>query len=237
MTTPGSPFDQVPALAWTSERTLRITLGDQISPATSDAVAAVDDALRAAVLPGVSDITPAYASVFVEFDPLTLDPAVAESAVLTAIKSVAQRSAGEPRLIEVPVCYADEFAPDLSDVAALHGISAEAVIKLHTSGSYRVAFLGFTPGFAYLSGLSKGLHTPRLVRPRTTVPAGSVAIGGAQTGVYPHPTPGGWRIVGRTPIVMFDAARRPAAHLSIGDRVQFVPIDRARFDLIARGGK
>ena len=131
--------------------------------------------------------------------------------------------------VEIPVCYGGEFGPDLEDVAALHIMTAEQVIDLHSSATYRVYFLGFVPGFAYLGELPRKLVTPRLGTPRKRVPPGSVAIAGHQTGVYPFATPGGWRLLGRTPLRMFQADREGLSLVSIGDRVRFAPISAARF--------
>jgi inhibitor of KinA len=140
----------------------------------------------------------------------------------------------EPREVEIPVCYGGDFGPDLREVAASRGLSPEQVIELHTSTSYLVYFLGFVPGFAYLGELPEALVTPRLGSPRKKVPAGSVGIAGNQTGVYPFETPGGWRLLGRTPLAMFRADREHLSVLSIGDRVRFVPILRELFEELRR---
>jgi inhibitor of KinA len=131
--------------------------------------------------------------------------------------------------VEIPVCYGGEYGPDLEEVAALRGIDTEQVVRLHSSAAYQVYFLGFVPGFAYLGELPDELVTPRLATPRKKVPAGSVGITGNQTGVYPFATPGGWRLLGRTPVAMFRAEREGLSLLSIGDRVRFMPISRERF--------
>ena len=135
----------------------------------------------------------------------------------------------EPRQVEIPVCYGGEYGPDLNDVAAMHGMTPEQAIELHSSTNYLVYFLGFVPGFAYLGELPEALVTPRLAIPRRSVLRGSVGIAGNQTGVYPFATPGGWRLLGRTPISMFRSDRDGLSLLSIGDRVRFVPISREQF--------
>ena len=164
-----------------------------------------------------------------KFDALRLDHAELE-AQLRLLLDVAHNVVPPPaREIEIPVLYGGEFGPDLDDVAALHGITSGDVVRLHSEGEYTVCFLGFVPGFAYLGGLPDALATPRLASPRKRVPPGSVAIGGNQTGVYPFPTPGGWRILGRTPLAMFRADRDPASLLAIGDRVRFFSIGADRF--------
>ena len=134
--------------------------------------------------------------------------------------------------MEIPVCYGGDFGPDLSEVAALHRSTPEQVIELHAATTYLVYFLGFVPGFAYLGELPEALVTPRLAAPRRRVPAGSVGIAGNQTGVYPFETPGGWRLLGRTPTPMFRAGANPQSLLSTGDRVRFVPISRERFETL-----
>ena len=137
-------------------------------------------------------------------------------------------------LIEIPVCYDGEFAPDLGNVARHSSLAEEQVIALHSGGDYFVYFLGFAPGFAYLGGLAGALHVPRLVTPRKQVSAGSVGIGGAQTGIYPNDSPGGWQLIGRTPLRMFDASSEPPSRLQPGDRVRFRRIDRGEFDRLAQ---
>ena len=129
-----------------------------------------------------------------------------------------------PPTVEIPVCYGNEYGPDLADLAATHGISPERVVELHCGAQYIVYFVGFVPGFAYLGGLPPELATPRLDKPRQRVPVGSVAIGGDQTGVYPMETPGGWRIIGATPMAIFDRSLPNLSRLSIGNRVRFKPI-------------
>jgi inhibitor of KinA len=134
---------------------------------------------------------------------------------------------------EIPVCYEPPFGPDLAEVARAHGLRVEEAVRLHGEPVYTVEFLGFAPGFPYLSGLPDRLRTPRLERPRVRVPAGSVAVAGAQAGIYPRETPGGWRLLGRTPCELFDAGLERPARLRPGESVRFVAIERARFDAIA----
>jgi inhibitor of KinA len=140
----------------------------------------------------------------------------------------------EPRQLEIPVCYGGEYGPDLNDVAAMHGMTPAQAIEIHSSTDYLVYFLGFVPGFAYLGELPEALVTPRLATPRRRVPAGSVGIAGSQTGVYPFATPGGWRLLGRTPMAMFRTDRDGLSLLSIGDRVRFMPISREQFAALER---
>jgi KipI family sensor histidine kinase inhibitor len=178
---------------------------------------------------GIRNVHPAYCSLLIKFDAIKLRHSELEAILRKYLDRLEKVSLPEPRQREIPVCYGGEYGPDLTDVAAMHGLTPAQVIELHSSASYLVYFLGFVPGFAYLGELPQALVTPRLATPRRTVPAGSVGIAGTQTGVYPAATPGGWRLLGRTPIPMFRADESGLSFLSIGDRVRFVPISPERF--------
>jgi KipI family sensor histidine kinase inhibitor len=194
-------------------------------------VLAVLQKLEAADLPGVIEIAPAFASVAVFLE----SPerfAECEAAIPAALER-RQRAAARSRVtrsVEVPVCYDAAYALDLEEVAKQSGLSPAKVVTCHAAGRYHVRCVGFTPGFPYLSGLPEVLTTARRATPRTTVPAGSVAIAGRQAGIYPLPSPGGWNIIGRTPLCLFDVTRKPAALCAPGDRVRFVPITREEFE-------
>jgi KipI family sensor histidine kinase inhibitor len=211
-----------------SDRSLQIRLGDSIDLDTHHRVLKLLRLLESEPLPGVINVHPAYASVLVVFDPLRwrhddLEPVLREYAARSEALQLPP-----PRQIDIPVAYGGAFGPDLPDVARLNGLSAEAVIELHSSAVYTVYFLGFAPGFGYLGSLPRVIATPRLDVPRRRVPAGSVGIAGEQTGVYPFATPGGWRLIGRTPRRMFDAGK--GSVLRIGDEVRFHPISAADFE-------
>ena len=219
---------------------LIVRLSDDFSPETSSraALGAVRH-LEAAAIPGVIELAPAYNTVGVFYDPTRVESALDESPfdVLAAkIQSILNAAAFEtqseerPRVIEVPVCYDLEFAADLGDVALHVGLPVDEVARRHSTASYQVNCVGFTPGFPYLSGLPTELATPRRATPRTEIPAGSVAIGGAQTGIYPRKSPGGWNVIGRTPLRLFDVRREPPAIFQAGDQVRFRRISRAEFD-------
>lgn len=168
-------------------------------------------------IPGVVNLHPAYASVLVVFDPMRTEHRAVEQAIL----SLPGRPLHVPRTHHrIPVRY---DGPDLDNVAALHGLTREQVITLHSESVYTVAFLGFAPGFGYLTGLPEILRTPRLAVPRKLVPAGSVGIAGQQTGIYPLATPGGWQLIAKTDVKMFDPDRTPMSLLQPGDRVSFEP--------------
>ena len=178
---------------------------------------------------GVRNLHPAYCSLLVKFDALRVRHEELEATLRRHLARLGEVKLPAARHVEIPVCYGGEFGPDLAEVCALHGMTETRTIELHASVEYLVYFLGFVPGFAYLGELSQELVTPRLAAPRKRVPTGSVGIAGNQTGVYPFATPGGWRLLGRTPVKMFQAERSGLSLLCIGDRVRFTPISRKQF--------
>ena len=167
---------------------------------------------------------PTYRSLLVHYDPLRLGYDDVVHLVGEQLQRVGEVPLPESRVVEVPTLYGGESGPDIAFVAEHNGLSVEEVIRIHSSVDYTVYMLGFTPGFPYLGGMSAAIATPRLETPRPRVPAGSVGLAGQQTGVYPIESPGGWRIIGRTPLVLFDPQRDPPALLAAGDRVRFVPV-------------
>jgi inhibitor of KinA len=185
--------------------------------------------------PGVVDVAPAFTTVSIFFDPRRRSCAEVAAAAAERLATLGEVATPTPRAVEIPVAYGGELGPDLAETAALAGLSAEEVVRRHAAAEYRVAFIGFVPGFPYLRGLPAELAVPRLAAPRTRVPAGSVGIGGGQTGVYPLESPGGWRIIGRTPLRLFAAERSPAALLAAGDRVRFRAVSPAEFARIDGG--
>ncbi|MBB2488155.1 5-oxoprolinase subunit PxpB [Mitsuaria sp. WAJ17] len=173
----------------------------------------------------VIDCVPGMGNLSWVFDPDRLNGDKACARLMQLWQAELERPAPalqSGRLVEIPVHYGGEAGPDLAGVARHHGLPPREVVRLHSQAEYRVFFLGFLPGFAYLDGLPAALHTPRLATPRTAVPAGSVGIGGAQTGVYPCASPGGWQLIGRTALCLFNAEARPPTLLQPGDRLRFV---------------
>jgi inhibitor of KinA len=211
---------------------------------TLDEVLRVFELLQRAAIPGVIELAPAYNSVAVFFDPVAVlksDGATndafdevakrIQSVITSSFKRRRRRSAASvPRVIEIPVCYDAEFGFDLDRVAQHTDLSEREIIDLHSTSEYRVACIGFVPGFTFLAGLPKNLATPRRDEPRKEIPSGSVGIGGAQTGIYPLRSPGGWNLIGRTPLKLFDPVKNPPTFLSPGDRVRFRAITRSEFD-------
>jgi KipI family sensor histidine kinase inhibitor len=222
--------DATPDIERLGEDGLLLRLGSRIDPAVNARVHAIARRLDASRPPWVRDIVPAYASlaVFVDVGHGTdmtrlLDNATAWLRV-EALDADGRGDVVAARLVEIAVRYGGADGPDLEALAAHAGLDAAEVVARHAAVEYTVAMLGFAPGFPYLLGLDPSLEMARLDTPRTRVPAGSVGIGGAQTGIYPHPGPGGWRILGRTEAVLFDSRRDPPSLLCAGDRVRFVPI-------------
>lgn len=219
-----TPDARAPRLLPASDTALLAVLAERPSEEATAAVLALRDALAAAPPPGLVDLRPAYASLLVVFDPCVTTHARVGEEVRRRLPLRDLPLAPAGRTVEVPVCYGAECAPDLAVVARGAGVTPAEAAALHAGATYRVAFLGFSPGFAYLLGLPPLLATPRLPAPRPRVPAGSVAIAGGQAGLYPRATPGGWRLVGRTPLPLFDPARPEPSLLLPGDAVRFVPV-------------
>jgi inhibitor of KinA len=218
-----------PRLLAASDRSFLVSFGERISLDHHRRVLSLLRLFDLHPLQGVVDLIPAYSSILVRFDPRRMDHAQISAHVERLLARRAETRAPEPGLLEVPVCYGGAFGPDLEEVGRIRGLSPERVVTLHAATEYRAYFLGFVPGFAYLGDLPEPIVCPRLSAPRREVPAGSVGIAGSRTGIYPMITPGGWRLIGRTPLRMFDSRRRPMSLLAIGDRVRFTPVTPERF--------
>jgi inhibitor of KinA len=216
------------------DQAITVTLGDAISEAAHRRVRAAVARLTAHRPAALIDIVPAFVSVTVHYDPSAVDAASPFEGMVAHLEEIlsglAANELAPARLVEIPVCYGGVFGPDLEEVARRHDLRPEDVVRIHTDGEYLVYMVGFMPGFAYLGGLAERIATPRRNAPRQAVPAGSVGIGGQQTGVYPIESPGGWNLIGRTPRRIFDPTRTEPSLLSTGDRVKFVSIPRDEFD-------
>jgi inhibitor of KinA len=215
-----------------SDQALLVYLGEEIGLRTHERVVRLLRLLQREPLAWVRNLQPAYCSLLVSFDACVVDHARVEATLRSYEKRAEEIALPAPRLVEIPVCYGGEFGPDLEKVASLHGLKPERVIELHSSQTYHAYFLGFAPGFAYLGDLPDALATPRLATPRRKVPAGSVGIAGKQTAVYPFATPGGWNLLGRTPLHMFRVDREPMELLDVGDEVRFRPITHEEFSAL-----
>ncbi len=202
-----------------------LRLGDHIDEAVQRRVRAIYGHLGKNPPPAAIEIVPAFTTVAVHYDPARARYADFAAAVLAAARGFEEELVALPRTITIPVRYGGEFGPDLAHVAESAGLTTAEVVRRHTAGDYLVHMIGFAPGFPYLGGLDARIACPRRESPRTRVPAGSVGIGGNQTGVYPIESPGGWQIIGRTDLLLFDPLRDPPALLEAGDRVRFVVSD------------
>lgn len=208
-----------------------LQIGNEISEQVNREVVNALAAIRRADISGVCELVPTYTSICIHYDPAVLSYEALRNALkLVKVDPIEEKSDQEERVVEIPVCYGGEYGPDLEFVAEHNGLTAEEVVRRHSNGQYLVYMLGFLPGFAYMGGMDKTIACPRLISPRTKIPAGSVGIAGAQTGIYPLSSPGGWQLIGRTPLKMFaiDGEQTTFA-LSAGDRVRFVPITEEVF--------
>ncbi len=192
-------------------------------------VSSLSSSLQAARIPGFEAFVPAFASLTVYYDPYSMDWALVEDSLRKQVLELTVTHRVQGKLVEIPVCYDLELAVDLSELAQLHGMPINEVVRLHSTADYVVQMIGFAPGFPYLSGLPQPLETARRITPRLRIPTGSVAIGGTQTGIYTLETPGGWNIIGRTPVALFQPQNDPPCLLCAGDRIRFVPITLNEF--------
>lgn len=209
---------------------ISVEFGDSIDPEINSRVRRLFTALKSQRRPGILDLNPTYRSLFIQYDPMECSFERLAQIVDECIES---GDGPDERAFEVkvvPVCYGGEFGPDLDEVAAFHALGANDVIRLHLAPVYQVYMIGFTPGFAYLGGLDERLHTPRKSEPRKKVVAGSVGIADQQTGIYPIESPGGWQLIGRTPLKLFDPARKDPFLLQAGDFVRFRAITGDEFE-------
>jgi len=214
---------RAPRLVACGDAAILIELADEIDDAVNDRVHALAHHVRSQNRPAILDLIPAYASLLVCYDPAQILFAPLADYLRTILQAIPTRATAPPRLIEIPTRYGGEFGPDLKFLAAFSGLSETEVVRLHSETIYRVYLIGFAPGFAYLGSVPAPIAAPRLETPRTRVPAGSVGIAGKQTGIYPTETPGGWRLIGRTDLQLFDPRDDPPTLLRPGDRVKFVP--------------
>ena len=191
---------------------LLIEFGQEISPEINARITAFVHLLKAQHIEGVQDMIPAFTSLLINYDPRVVN-----------YKS---------RVFEIPVCYGGEYGPDIENIAKHAGLTEEEVIEIHSSKDYLIYMLGFLPGFSYLGGLDERIHTPRLANPRIRIPAGSVGIGGSQTGIYPLDSPGGWQFLGMTPVKTYDPEREDPILFEAGNYIRFVPVSEEEYKQI-----
>lgn len=214
------------------DRAIFIEFGDSIDPDVNQRVIDLKLAIEKAGVPGVLESVPSYRSLLVYFEPLQISAPELRETICRLLQSPIGRELSKRKLIEIPVTYGGESGPDLELVAKHNNLSTAEVVQIHSSARYLIYMIGFMPGFPYLGGMSPKLTTPRKTTPRLKIPAGSVGIAGNQTGIYPTESPGGWQIIGRTPLKLFEPARELPALLQAGDYLTFVSITPEEFTTI-----
>lgn len=218
------------------DKALVIEFSDKISDEVNSKVRSMMIAINQRKLECIVEIIPTYRSLMVHYNPLKIE----YDELINSLKDIEQNLGNieipPPKVIEIPTLYGGEYGPDIENVAKHNNLSIDEVIKIHSSKEYLIYMLGFTPGFPYLGGMDKSLETPRLQVPRTKIPAGSVGIASKQTGIYPIDSPGGWQLIGRTPLKLFDINKENPFLLSAGSYIKFISITQEEFDRINTGG-
>lgn len=209
-----------------------VEFSKEISDSVNGVIRAFDFAVKNKNISGVIETVPTFRSLSVYYNPMLISSQKLISKLRRVLKNISSNETGERSIIEIPVLYGGEYGEDLADVSNHTGLSEEEIIKIHSSTQYLIYMLGFLPGFAYLGGLDKRIETPRLENPRTKIHQGAVGIGGAQTGIYPLASPGGWRLIGTTPVKPYDAKRNEPFLYKAGEYIKFFPIDQAEFNKI-----
>ena len=221
-----------PQIKITGDTSVAIVFGDEISSEINTKIRAFDEALNEEQIDGVYETVPTYCTLTIHYAPEKIRYRELRKRLeaMLAVSHRAQRM--NTVVMEIPVLYGGEYGPDLAYVAQYHHMTPEEVIRIHTSAEYLIYMLGFTPGFSYMGGMDECIATPRLKTPRVLIPAGSVGIAGKQTGIYPIDSPGGWQLIGRTPVKLYDAQRDTPILLDAGLHVKFVPVDEKEYQRI-----
>ena len=218
-------MEQSPALLPCGDQALVVEFGDAISPEINRRVHDLAHAIESAGVRGVYDLVPTYRSLLVYYNPVRTSWPELEDSLRSLLTDTGDRVTSTPRVVLLPTLYGGEYGPDLQFVAENAGLTTDEVVEIHSGSDYLVYMMGFSPGFPYLGGLAERLATPRLATPRLEIPAGSVGIAESQTGVYPVASPGGWQLIGRTPLRLFDETAEQPALLRAGDYIRFVPLE------------
>lgn len=214
------------------DSSLLIEFGNEISPEINRRIAAVVELMREQHIEGVVDVIPAFCSLLVNYDPRVAGYEKMKKRLESLVRVDIKVGQTKRKIFEIPVLYGGEYGPDLASIAGHAGIGEDEVIAIHSSKDYLIYMLGFLPGFCYLGGLDERIHTPRLSNPRLRIRAGSVGIGGSQTGIYPLDSPGGWQLMGMTPVKTYDPERETPILVEAGNYIRFVPIDEKQYKQI-----
>lgn len=209
-----------------------IEFGKEISPEINRKITATVQMMREQHIEGVVDAIPAFCSLLINYDPRVITFDELKKRLEALVKLDVKTGEEKKRIFEIPVCYGGEYGPDIANIAKNAGLTEEEVIEIHSSRDYLIYMLGFLPGFCYLGGLDERIHTPRLSNPRIKINAGSVGIGGSQTGIYPLDSPGGWQLMGMTPVKTYDPGREIPILVEAGDYIRFVPVDEEEYKRI-----
>ena len=222
-----------PIISPVGDCAISIDFGQVIDPKINRHIRQTIERIQELKLDGITELVPTYCALLIQYDAMLYSYSDICNLMEPLLEPSATDDANERvTVIEIPTVYGGEFGPDLGFVASHNNLSEDEVVSIHSGTDYLVYMLGFIPGFTYLGGMDPRIATPRLSSPRTLIPAGSVGIAGAQTGTYPSDSPGGWQIIGRTPVTMYDMSKKQAALLSAGDYVRYVPIDEAEYNRI-----
>jgi KipI family sensor histidine kinase inhibitor len=221
------------------DSSLLVEFGHEISPEINRKISSTVQLMKEQHIEGIVDVIPTYCSLLVNYDPLVISYKDLKKRLEGLVKVDVRSGEGKKTIVEIPVCYGGEYGPDIANIAEHAGLTEEEVIQIHSSKDYLIYMLGFLPGFTYLGGLDERIHTPRLASPRIKIRAGSVGIGGSQTGIYPLDSPGGWQLMGMTPVKTYDPNREVPILVEAGQYIRFIPIDEAEYlrikDLVDRG--
>lgn len=222
-----------PTISPVGDCAISIDFGQVIDPKINRHIRQTIERIQELKLDGITELVPTYCALLIQYDAMLYSYSDICNLMEPLLEPSATDDANERVIvIEIPTVYGGEFGPDLGFVASHNNLSEDEVVSIHSGTDYLVYMLGFIPGFTYLGGMDPRIATPRLSSPRTLIPAGSVGIAGEQTGTYPSDSPGGWQIIGRTPVTMYDMSKEQAALLSAGDYVRYVPIDEAEYNRI-----